>query len=280
MPIKTGSSFSASIGITNGAQTAIVVKSVGSLYDTNQTITITDADVDDMPSSSTARTLRFIRAGGKDTLASIVFVHRNTWQGSLVTDSDTSAYTGNDHSTAYGSSRTPLWQTGQTGIPWATEANQIGSKSKFEKRFPAGPGITYHTAKLGYSSGGSSKKLDSGVGTSKEVFIDITVPFTEGGKDDEYFIFFMEGDKNRGATDGTFNPTAIDKNFFFFVDLEQLPDVTRNGAKVVPIFYDSYWNTPSIGIRFATDAEDSPAFNRKYPPLRNKEHDPYDFNAQ
>ncbi|MDR2434609.1 MAG: hypothetical protein LBD47_08575, partial [Treponema sp.] len=236
----------------------------------------------------TSKTLRFIRAAGIDTLEAIVLVNTN-YNGfaTVYTPSPSAAsnYTAylkenSSNTTAYTGQNTSnqplLWQTGQTGVPWMNADNKTlyTNNDKFRKAFMLGLDVTYLDIKLKH--GNNSYNIDTRLGTASEIYGDYEVVLGPEGEN-KYFIFFMEGDKNRGTSDGSFNPTKVEENFYFFVDLDKLPEVTRNGEKVVPIFYDSGTNVASIGINFTK----SPAANRKYPPLKHNNYKTaYSFDAE
>jgi hypothetical protein len=233
----------------------------------------------------TSKTLRFIRAAGLDSLDAIVLVNTQySGYPMMYTPSptDVSNYTAfinenGSNTTAYTGRNTggqpPVWQTGQTGHSWMNDANSsLYIADNFKRAFSSGQYVTYlgnNPLKLG----NVGPRFDTRLGTDREIHLDYEVTLGPEGTN-KYFIFFMEGDSTRGTSDGSFTPAVINRNFYFFVDLDKLPEVTRNGEKVVPIFYDSYHNLASIGINF----NNTPATNRKYPPLRSYEYDGYSFD--
>jgi hypothetical protein len=214
----------------------------------------------------TQRVIRLIRASGHDTVTSVVFVPKSYHGGvSLPTYAD---YPGGSkaYSIYWQSQSThPLFWTGQTGIQWPTENAQT-KKAGFIKRYPETDSrFLYRTILL--PKGSSSTKLDSAAGTATEKYVDVTIPFGPAGSENKYFVFFIEGDgRVRGTSNGQLDP-SYKENYYFYVDLDALPDVTRNGAKVVPIFYDSYHNLGSFGI-------EGPALvNRNWPSVRSNDYD-------
>jgi hypothetical protein len=236
----------------------------------------------------TSKTLRFIRAAGPDKLEAIVLVNtKYTGFATVYTPPDNAvsnytAFINEDKSstTAYTGRNTggqpPVWQTGQTGRAWMNDSHKTlyTNNGKFKSAFV---GQYVESLDLKLKAGNNGYNIDTRLGTTDEIYADHPVTLGPEGTN-KYFIFFMEGDKTRGTSDGSFNPTKVDDNFYFFVDLDKLPEVTRNGAKVVPIFYDSGTNLASIGINFNT----SPATNRKYPPLKSNHYtiSGYSFDAQ
>jgi hypothetical protein len=155
-----------------------------------------------------------------------------------------------------GSATVPLWQTGQTGKRWAAytisairrEYDDLTSQALF---------------KLYASGSGYSVNLDLSqieIWITGEKYADITLPFGADGTN-KYFVFFFEGTGRASGTGNGSTDISMSNNYLFYVDLDNLPDVTRNGASVVPIFYNSYTHVAGIGIDFSA----SPPVNKPTP---------------
>jgi hypothetical protein len=199
--------------------------------------------------SGTGRVIRFIRSAGVETVRSAVFV-KTTYEGMTINGRAPSRAQynllvkggiGND-------SGLTVQQTGWTGFPWTRSGGDDHTrKDNFKKRFPPGEKVTYHTIDLARSKA-SGGKLSPNLGGSNEVYVDVVVPIGPEGEN-KYFVFFIENDNRvRGTSDGTIWDPARLNNYYFYVDLDYLPDVVRNGARVLPIFYDDWHNIPAIGI--------------------------------
>jgi hypothetical protein len=216
----------------------------------------------------TQRVIRIIRASGTDTVTSVVFVPKS-YHPSVSLPPDAYYSLTDDVYSIYWSSLQymphPLSWTGQTGRQWPVDNTQT-KKAGFLKRYPeSDPRFLYRTINL--PKGTTSTKLDTNAGKDIEKYVDVTIPFGPAGSENKYFVFFIEGDgRVRGTSNGKLDP-AYTANYYFYVDLDTLPDVTRNGAKVVPIFYDSYHNLGSFGIYGPTMT------NRDLPSVRSKDYD-------
>jgi hypothetical protein len=189
-----------------------------------QTITITEPPPPPPPSNFTLRIVKM--NGTTDSVSRIVLVAKRS----------------NTYSEA-------IYRTGHTKEGWVPGAGKLGlsTLTEFKKVYPesGNPDVQYINVTKIY------KEND---------WVDVTIPWPTGNVTG-YYVFFIEGDNRvRGYVNPpTFDPDR-DKNFLFFLRPDYLYDNLRmwmNGYKqaapnsagslyVIPIGYDSYYNTASI----------------------------------
>jgi hypothetical protein len=221
------------------------------------------------PAQPTEKVLRIIRASGDKTVREVVLIHSSAMSAANLPPNSVSKHKLFTKGTTPYTDSTPLYQTGQTGYQWAT-AN-LTYYVKFSEAYPPnGTTRRYYTINLG-RTGGQYNKLDNGLGTFyNEKYVDVTVPL-RAANDNKYFVFFVTAGNGRvrGTSDG-FGGDDLPyyNNYAFYVNLDELPSVTRFGANVIPIFVDNHHSIASIGIDFSA----SPAVNRMLPPLWSNEY--------
>ena len=218
-------------------------------------------------SSGGGRVIRFIRSVGHETVKSAIFV-KTTYESVPITGSNASQ-AGVNLSAEGGKGNDAgltIKQTGWTGVTWAKSGDGGNpSTSNFMKRFPPGQQVTYYTINLAASKAGAGGKLCPNLGTTNETYVDVVVPMGPEGTN-KYFVFFREADESvRAASNGKIWDPPWDKNYYFYVDLDYLPVVTRNGAQVLPIFYDDWHNIPASGSDWTANGGKAPWGNRQTP---------------